>query len=48
MLWTVFAVLIILWLLGFAFDVAGNLIHIVLVVALIALVWNLFAGRRRP
>ncbi|MGM0838233.1 lmo0937 family membrane protein [Bacillus haimaensis] len=48
MLWTVFAVLIILWLLGFAFDVAGNLIHIVLVVALIALVWNLFTGRRRP
>ncbi|MCG1023692.1 lmo0937 family membrane protein [Sutcliffiella horikoshii] len=48
MLWTIFAVLLILWLLGFSFDIAGNLIHIILVLALIALVFNLFAGRRRP
>ncbi|WP_139364953.1 lmo0937 family membrane protein [Sutcliffiella halmapala] len=48
MLWTVFAVLLILWLLGFSFDIAGNLIHIILVLALISLVFNLFAGRRRP
>ncbi|WP_223703108.1 lmo0937 family membrane protein [Sutcliffiella deserti] len=47
MLWTIFAVLLILWLLGFSFDIAGNLIHIILVLALIALVFNLFAGRRR-
>ncbi|CAG9622056.1 lmo0937 family membrane protein [Sutcliffiella rhizosphaerae] len=47
MLWTIFAVLLILWLLGFSFDIAGNLIHIVLVIALIALVYNLFIGRRR-
>jgi hypothetical protein len=48
MLWTIFAVLLILWLLGFSFDIAGNLIHIILVLALISLVFNLFAGRRRP
>ncbi|QFT87327.1 hypothetical protein FIU87_01495 [Bacillus sp. THAF10] len=48
MLWTIFIVLLILWLLGFSFDIAGNLIHIVLVIALIALVYNLFIGRRKP
>ncbi|MDX5475423.1 MAG: lmo0937 family membrane protein [Bacillaceae bacterium] len=46
MLWTVFVVLLLLWLLGFSFEIAGNLIHIILVLALISLVFNLFAGRR--
>jgi len=46
MLWTIFAILLILWLLGFSFNLAGNLIHILLVVALIVLVLNLISGRR--
>jgi uncharacterized membrane protein YtjA (UPF0391 family) len=46
MLWTIFVVLLILWLLGFSFHVAGGLIHILLVVALIVLVINLITGRR--
>jgi hypothetical protein len=46
MLWTVFVVILLLWVLGFAFDIAGGLIHILLVLALISLVYNLFAGRR--
>jgi hypothetical protein len=47
MLWTIFVILIILWLLGWlAFHVAGGLIHILLVIALIVLVWNLLTGRR--
>jgi hypothetical protein len=46
MLWTILAILIILWLLGFAFDVIGSLIHIVLVVALVVLVLQLVTGRR--
>jgi hypothetical protein len=37
MLWTIFAVLIVLWLLGFGFHVAGSLIHILLVIAAIVL-----------
>lgn len=42
-----FAVLLILWLLGFfAFHVAGGLIHLLLVVAVIFLVLHLFTGRR--
>jgi Family of unknown function (DUF5670) len=46
MLWTIFVVLLILWALGFGFHVAGGLIHLLLVVALIVLVFNLIAGRR--
>lgn len=46
MLWTVFVIIIILWLLGFIGDIAGNFIHILLVIALIVLVYNLIVGRR--
>lgn len=46
MLWTVFAILIILWLLGWGFHVAGSLIHILLVLAIIVAVMNLVGGRR--
>jgi hypothetical protein len=46
MLWTIFVILLIVWGLGFAFHVAGGLIHILLVLALISLIYNLFAGRR--
>ncbi|HMC30857.1 MAG TPA: lmo0937 family membrane protein, partial [Candidatus Angelobacter sp.] len=38
MLWTIFAILIILWLLGWGFHVAGGLIHLLLVIALIVAV----------
>jgi uncharacterized membrane protein YtjA (UPF0391 family) len=44
-LWTIIVILVILWLLGFAFHIAGGLIHIVLVVAIILLVINLITGR---
>lgn len=47
MLWTIFAVVLILWLLGFSFHIGGGLIHLLLVVALIVLVFNLITGRRR-
>jgi hypothetical protein len=41
------AVLVVLWLLGFlAFHIAGGLIHILLVLAIIAVIWNFVAGRR--
>ena len=35
MLWTIFVVVLVLWLLGFSFHVAGSLIHLLLVVALL-------------
>jgi uncharacterized membrane protein YtjA (UPF0391 family) len=46
MLWTIVVVLLILWLLGFSLHVAGGLIHILLVVALVMIVINLVSGRR--
>ena len=46
MLWTVFVILLVLWLLGFSFHIAGGLIHLLLVVALVVLVINLVSGRR--
>jgi hypothetical protein len=47
MLWTIAVILLILWLLGFfAFHVAGGLIHLLLVLAVIVVVWNLIVGRR--
>ena len=46
MLWTIFVVLLVLWVLGFSFHIAGGLIHLLLVVALIVLVVNLVSRRR--
>jgi len=41
-----FFVLLVMWLMGFfAFHVAGGLIHLLLIVAVIALVLHLFRGR---
>jgi len=35
-----------MWALGLGFGVAGNLIHILLVVALVVIIVNLLQGRR--
>lgn len=46
MLWTLVAVFLILWLLGFSMSIGGGFIHILLVVAVILVVVNLISGRR--
>jgi Flp pilus assembly protein TadB len=46
MLWTIIAVLLVLWLLGFIAHVGGGLIHLLLVIALVVFVINLLTGRR--
>jgi len=46
MLWTIFVILLIMWLLGFSIHIAGSLVHLLLVVALIVLIVNLISGRR--
>ena len=47
MLWTMFVILLVLWLLGFATGTTfGGLIHLLIVLALIVLIFNLISGRR--
>jgi hypothetical protein len=46
MLWTIIAVLVVLWLLGLIGGVGGSLIHALLVIAAIVLIYNLISGRR--
>ena len=44
-LWLVVVVIVVLWLLGLVGGFGGNLIHALLVIALIVIVANLFMGR---
>lgn len=47
MLWTIFVILLVLWLLGaFIIPFGGSLIHILLVIAVVILIINLIQGRR--
>lgn len=46
MLWTILVVVLVLWLLGFVTQVGGNLIHILLVIAVVVVAFNLLSGRR--
>jgi hypothetical protein len=46
MLWTLLLVLLVMWALGLGFGVAGNLIHVLLVVAVVVVLFNLLQGRR--
>jgi len=47
MLWTLFVILLVLWLLGVVSSYTmGGFIHILLVLAVIALVFQLITGRR--
>jgi hypothetical protein len=47
MLWTIFVILLILWLIGVVTSYTlGGFIHILLVLAVIALIFQLLSGRR--
>ena len=46
MLWTIVGILLLLWLLGFALHVGGGLIHLLLVIAVIVVIFQLISGRR--
>jgi hypothetical protein len=46
MLWTIVALFLILWLLGFSFSIGGGFIHLLLVVALVVFIFNLVSSRR--
>ena len=46
MLYTIIGILLLLWLLGFSMHVGGNVIHALLVIALVVFLVNLITGRR--
>jgi len=47
MLWTICVILLVLWLLGMVTSYTmGGLIHILLVIAIIVVLVNIFQGRR--
>jgi hypothetical protein len=47
MLWALVVLLLLLWLGGFTLSVAGGLIHLLLVIAIIVAIYNLIATRGR-
>ena len=46
LVWTAIIVLFILWLLGFSVHIGGGLIHLLLILVLIGIVYNLFLRGR--
>ena len=46
MLWTLAVILFVLWAVGLSLKIAGGLIHILLVIALVILLVRLVSGRR--
>ena len=50
LLWTVLVIVVVLWLLGFVLDIAGlaasGLIHLLLIVAVVIVIYNLLTSRR--
>jgi hypothetical protein len=45
LVWGIIVILFVLWLLGFAVHIGGGLIHLLLVIALVLLVFNIITGR---
>jgi hypothetical protein len=45
LLWAIIVVLFVLWLLGFALHFGGGLIHLVLVIAVVLIIFNIVTGR---
>ncbi|MDQ2664212.1 MAG: lmo0937 family membrane protein [Candidatus Eremiobacteraeota bacterium] len=45
LLWTIIVILFVVWLIGLIAHIGGGLIHIILVIAVILLVFNLLTGR---
>ncbi|GHH98869.1 lmo0937 family membrane protein [Neobacillus kokaensis] len=45
MIWTIIGLLLLFWVLGLVFHIAGGLIHLLLVVAVVVFIIKLFTGR---
>ena len=46
MLWTIAVILVVLWLLGFSLKIGAGLIHLLLVISVVVVLFQLFTGRR--
>lgn len=46
MLWTILVILVVLWAIGLVANIGGGLIHLLLVIAGIVFLFQLFTGRR--
>lgn len=46
MLWTIAIILLVLWLLGVSLNIAGGIIHLLLLIAIVVGLYQLFTGRR--
>ena len=46
LLWAIVVILVVLWLLGLVLNIAGGFIHILLIIAIVVVLYNLFIGRR--
>lgn len=47
MLWAIIGLLVLLWVLGLVANIAGALVHVLLVLAVLVFLWQLVTGRRR-
>lgn len=47
MIWTIIGIILLLWILGVLFEIAGGLVHLLLVVALVVFIINMIRGRGR-
>ncbi|MDV2580765.1 lmo0937 family membrane protein [Alkalibacillus haloalkaliphilus] len=46
MLWTIITIILIIWLIGLVLEIAGGLIHLLLVIAGIIFIYQLLTGKR--
>ena len=44
-IWGIIAILIVFWIIGFAIHIGGAFIHLLLVLAIILILYNLITGR---
>jgi 4-hydroxybenzoate polyprenyltransferase len=47
LIWTIVGLLLLFWIIGFVFHIAGGLIHLLLVVAVVVLIYKLVSGKMK-
>ncbi|WP_374110604.1 lmo0937 family membrane protein [Neobacillus cucumis] len=47
MIWTIVGLLLLFWVLGLVFHIAGGLIHLLLVIAAVVIIFKFISGRTK-